>query len=288
MNNKEFKNKHKLPLCTKNPLYNLIPYKERIETLRTIKQETIDAYGYDMEACPSRFTCNGECTGRELPWKSETAQPYLKKLAETHKISSQKLFVSKCDLCPIVSSCKALCPQINDYMSREYVKEPKMYYREDIENYSYPKINNLDYIKNLFDGLEIPWDYLTDIRKKTIELYVLEGRDFSHVAKLLGLYDQAAAKYEFYAGLTNLSRCAIMRKFLLENKAKLNSKQQTILTKLYFNNKTKTKVAEELNITKQAVQQIESRIIKNNNLKWEVFVKKIKGKVIYNTSELFR
>lgn len=281
------KKKYLPSVCTRNPIYHLIPYKERLDTLRQIKQECLDIYGYTMDECPSRFTCEEKCTGRELPWKSPTARPYLEKLSETLTVTDEKLFVTGCDGCPIRTSCTSVCAQINDYMNRSNQQQPTVTYQEDVDRHSEIPSDPFKSFKSVTLGLNVPWDALNDTRSQVIKLYVEEGRDFSHVAKLTGLYNQAEAKYEFYAGLTTLSKYAIMRQFL-QTKPKLTIRQKLILDKAYIDNMKFTKIAEELDISSQAVQQLVNRVIKANKLKWTRFVRKEGTKVIYDTTEIFR
>lgn len=286
MEEKEYKKK--LPaICTKNPIYHLIPYKERLDTLRKIKQECLDIYGYTLDECPKRFECDGDCSGRELPWQAPSAKPFLEKLSETLTIKDEKLFVVGCDGCPIRANCTSVCSQINDYMNRDAQRQPKINYYDDIDRHKEDEKDIFENLKSITGGLSIPWNALNDTRSRVIKLYVEEGRDFSHVAALVGLYNQAEAKYEFYAGLTTLSKYAILRQFLT-TKPKLTDKQRTILEKAYIDNMKFTEIADELGISSQAVQQLVDRIIKTNNLKWTKFVRKEGTKVIYNTTEIFR
>jgi len=290
VNDFEFKKKNKPAVCTRNPVYHLIPYKNRLDVLRQIKQECIDIYGSDiMSECPKRFECGEKCIGRPLAWKSPTARPYLEKLAETQNIASGELFVLDCSSCPIASTCIRTCNQINDFMAKTRVREPVMINDEHIEiRKAMPKEELFD-LKRIFpNNLEIPWDCVNETRRQAIEMYVMEGKDFSHIAKLLYLYNQAEAKYEFYAGLTTLSKYAIIREFILNKKDLLTENQLNIMRKSYIDNLTFTEIAAQLGITKQAVQQTVDRVVKANKLKWTKFVRKEGNKTIYNTTEIFR
>ena len=287
MEEKEYKEKYLPAICTKNPIYHLIPYKERLDTLRNIKQECLDIYGYTLDECPKRFECDGVCSGRELPWKAPSAKPFLKKLSETLEMTDGKLFAKACDGCPIRTKCTAVCTQINDYMNRQVQRQPKIYYYKDMERHKEEEKDVFENLKSVTKGLAIPWDALNATRKQVIKFYVEKGRDFNHVAKLTNLYNQAEAKYEFYAGLTTLSKYAILRQFL-STKPKLTDRQRIILSKAYVDNMKVTEIAEEMGISSQAIQQLVDRIVKANNLKWTKFVRKEGSKVIYNTTEIFR
>jgi predicted DNA-binding protein YlxM (UPF0122 family) len=79
-----------------------------------------------------------------------------------------------------------------------------------------------------------------------------------------------------------------MRKFLEEHGDELTHKQRCTLIMLYKTNFTLKQVAFVEEMSKQAVQQILTRVIDKYNIKWTVFVKKVGGKVIYNVPELFK
>lgn len=289
MDEKTYKSSNKFAACTVAPWYNLIPKENREVVMRKIRQETLEAYGYSMDECPKRKTClTKKCIGRPLPFKSETARPYLEKLRSTHKVENEELFISNCDECPIVKTCKNPCHQVNDFLNRGSNKEAELVSQQTLENHANHVINESSIRPQLISATKIPWDCLTDIRAEVVKKYLYEGKDFYAISKEMDLNNQARVKYEFYSALTRLSEFAVMRKFLSDKKANLTQKQQIILSHLYEDNLTLTDVASILNTSKQAVQQLLTRLIKSHNIKWTVFVKKHKNKIIYNVPGMFK
>lgn len=289
MDEKKWKKDNKPASCTQAPWAIYIPFRDRPEVLRLIRQESIDAYGYSMDECPNRRICiSKECIGRPLPWKSETALPFLKELQKTHKIQDEKLYIgTNCQQCPLVKSCNFPCNQVTDYIERDKTQEPNITYNENLEKLI-PK--EIEAGKQLFfvDEKNIPWDCITTRSCDIIKEYIYRQRDFRAVAKKFNLFNQAAAKYKLYLTLNKLSEYAIMREFIKNNKDKLTKKQDLVLNKIYFENKSKTKVAEELNISKQAVQQLVTRVVEKYKIKWKKFTRKEKGKTLYNTAEVIK
>lgn len=284
MDDKKWKEQNKPPACSLPPWYSLIPYDKRIETLRQIRQESIDAYGQSYDECPKRAVCIGkECIGRPLPWKSPTAKPYLDELAKIQNIAQGELFISGCDTCPIKATCDSPCGQINDFMHRNKIEEPYLMYKENLE-YSSEEQHEVAEVINLFPAanLELPWDCLPTKKQQMIQQYFFKGNDFKYVADKFGLLNEDKAKYTIYYALTKLSKFAIMRKFLEENEDKLTAKQLKILTKVYVENNSLTNTAKSLKMTEDAVWAVISRVTKKYNITWPVFVKKIKGKPVYS------
>lgn len=286
MDEKKFKKEFKPPACTRAPWEHLItgPNKENI--MRQIRQETIAIYGESMDECPKRKVCfTKACIGRPLPWKSPTAKPYLDQLKTTHNIQNDEMFLANCDTCPIAAYCTSSCSQVNDFLQRDKTEEPEMIYKESLDNVILEQSNSDKLTGILGKGFTPPWDCLTPRRALVIKKYLYENKDFLNVAKELGLYDQSKAKYEFYAALTTLSEYAVMRRWIKDNP---NANGVDVLHQIYNENKTMTQVAENLQISKQAVQQTVARVIKANKLTWNVFVKKQGNKVVYNVPEALR
>lgn len=288
MDDIDFKKKFKFPACTQVPWKNLIPREEREAVLRQVRQEVIDAYGHTLDECPKRKLCwTKNCMGRPLEWKSASALPYLKKFAAIVGIQEgEDYFVKDCGGCPIRTTCSSPCYQINDFINRDKVKEPQIYYKDSIDNLDSSETTLTDKTVDYFNTFSIPWDSLNKRKSDTVKKYLYEQRDFKYVADSLGLTNQAAAKYEFYSALNKLSEFGIMRRFLIANQEKLTENQKKILNEVYFNNTSLTNTAKKLNITKQAVSIAISRVIKLNKIKWHVFVKKSGNKVIYNLMEV--
>ena len=290
MDEKKFKRTFKPPSCTMSPWYNLIPKDQRDQVMRNIRHETIEAYGYSMDECPKRKTClTKSCVGRPLPWKSKTAEPYLKILQQTHNIQNDELFISNCDTCKIAKTCKSPCYQVNDFLNRATSKEAELVPQENLENHV---IENPEIIENIQNFIttnsNIPWDCLTDTRKLVIKKYLYENKDFAMIAKEMDLNNQARVKYEFYSALTRLSEFAVMRKFIKDNENNLTPKQLNTLNSIYSDNLSITDVAKKEKVSKQAIQQSLTRVVDKYNIKWSVFVTKNKNKIIYNVSGLFK
>lgn len=286
MDEKKFKKEFKPPACTRAPWEHLItgPNKENI--MRQIRQETIALYGESLDECPKRKVCfTKACIGRPLPWKSPTAKPYLDQLKATHTITNDELYLSNCDTCVIASYCTSSCSQVNDFLQRDKTDEPEMLYKESLDNITVEDVKSDAFVTVFGKGFTPPWDSLTPRRAMVVKKYLYENKDFLNVAKELGLYDQSKAKYEFYAALTTLSEYAVMRRWIKDNP---EANGVEVLHKIYNENKTMIQVAKELSVSKQAVQQTVSRLIKANKLTWNVFVKKQGNKVVYNVPETLR
>ena len=280
-----WKKQNKPPACTSNPIEHLIPVENRQEILNKIKQESIDEYSYDVLAqCKKRKVClQKTCMGRELPWKSPTAKPYLDELAKTQKIENGFLIIkTSCTDCPIRTKCSSTCDQINDFIKRDKTKSPRII--SDI--YSSNKKSTIHDQKNhnTFSA-DTPWDILSNRRRKVIQLRQFQNKEYKYIAYKLGLNNQARAKYEYFAALTQISEYSIVREFLRENVEKLTEKQKLVLMEMYYNNKTATETAKIIGTTKQAVQQMQKRVFAKFNVSWKIFVKKRGNKVEYDIPE---
>lgn len=285
---KKFKSEFKPPVCTTQPWKNLIPVDQRDDVLRKIKEETVEIYGYSMDACTKRKACfTKTCIGRELPWKSPTAKPYLEKLKATHRIQNDELFIDNCSSCPIAKTCTSTCSQVNDFINRTSEPEMQFVYQENLESYNQEQVQASGE-RPKEQGLELPWDILTPAKARVIRKYLYEQKDFLLVAKELSLNNQAEAKYSYYSAINKLSEWAVMRKFYTENKNNLTNQQKQVIYEVYFNNKELTDLAKELNISIAAISQTIKRVVDKYIIKWPVFVKKENGKVIYNVPEIFK
>lgn len=288
-NEKKFKQDNKPSACTAPPWKNLIPVDQRDDILRKIRQETIAEYGYSMDECTKRKTCfTKTCLGRELPWKSETAKPYLEQLKTTHKVVNDELFIDNCSTCPIAKTCTSACSQVNDFINRSYVQEMNFTLQDDVDVTNEEEVNPFAPVKEKEKDLKLPWDILTTQKARVIRKYLYEQKDFLAVARELDLNNQAEAKYVFYSALTKLSEYGTVRRFLEKNKDKLTEKQQLILNEIYFKNKSLTEVAEQYSISVPAVTLMVGRVVEKFNVHWPVFVRKEGHKVIYNVPEVLK
>lgn len=289
MNELKFKKDNRPASCNEPPWSNLIPAKDRAEILRIIRNETIEHYGYSMDRCPKRLTCwTKSCTGRPLPWESETARPYLEKLETTQKVVDGEMFiVTNCQACPLFKSCKSPCNQVLDFIERDKKSEPSLTYKNTTDNLE-AEAAFLEPANFSVGASDIPWDAIASKKAEIIRKYLYEQRDYRHIAETMDLNNQARTKYEFYSAVNKLSEYAAVRKFLKDHSAKLTAKQLEIFELVYIKNLTFVKTAELLEISKQSVQQCVSRILKRYKVKWKTYVKKRGNKVFYSVPELFK
>jgi DNA-binding CsgD family transcriptional regulator len=284
---KKWKKINRPAACNSNPLDNLITGPDRYDILQKIRQECIDIYGDDIiSECNKRKVCfTKKCLGRELPWKSPTAAPYLKRLEETQNISNELMYVSTdCSACPMVKSCASVCAQVSDFISRDKITEPAMNKKQFLEKTVTKTIDNSN--ERLF-AADIPWDALSGRREQIIRLRLYDRHDFKYIASKLNLNNQARAKYEYYAALTTVSEYIVMREFLATN-PELTVRQKAVLDLVYTSNYKLCQVAEKLGVSKQAVQQLVDRIISKFGIKWPRFVWKKGNRVVYNIPTLLR
>lgn len=283
----EFKKTNKPAVCNLPPWYNVVPYEDRFAVLRQIRQESIDIYKEDYSECPKRKVCFGqECLGRPLPVKSKTFLKYYDKLKTHNKIVNDELFIdTSCTNCPILNTCSSPCKQIDDYINRHRTEEPGIVYKYKLENVveeSEEDILSSGVISLFQEKLELPWDALSERRQNIIKQYYFEKNDFKYIAEKFELLNEAKAKYEFYAGLTTLSECAIFRKFLKNNKNKLKQKQLKVLNEIYINNNSITETARILNLSVSSTWRIVNKVVEDYNIKWTIFVRKENKKIIYS------
>lgn len=285
---KDWKKLNKPPACTKNPIEHLVPQEDKYEILRTIRQECIDHYGQDIiSECGKRKICmTKKCMGRELPWKSPTALPYLKELAKTQNIQNGLLYVqTDCSTCPFAKSCTSVCDQVSDYISRDRTIEPQTIASEHADKMAAVPVDNTSL--STFTT-NIPWDILSIRRRQVIKMHLYDRRDFKYIAHKLNLNNQARAKYEYYAALTTISEYATMREFLKDHLDLLTDKQKNVLQSIYYDNNKLCKVAKDIGVSKQAVQQMVARVVNKHEIKWPKFVWKRGNKVIYNVPRILK
>lgn len=168
---------------------------------------------------------------------------------------------------------------------KKQTEEPKLVYRATLDN--------LDIAAEAFEfspkrNVEIPWDCLSDIRRKVVYGYIYEKKDFQTLAVQLNLNNAARVKSEFYYALTALSEYGTIRLFLEESFKELTEKQTKVLKAYYLDNLQLVEIAKSLGTTKQSVQQTIKRVISKYNIKWQVFVKKKGKQIIYNVPEIFK
>lgn len=288
MEENKFKQQYKSAACSRAPWASVIERGKRDSIMRQIRIECVQAYGYDLDTCPSRLTCIGKsCLGREMPYKSPTALPYLKKMEKLGLIKDQQYYVKDCNDCPIRKSCTSVCPMMNDFLNRHQKKQPDLVYQESVDNYS-PEPLEQPTLPSELSGLTLPWDCLKDAWKLIVKLRLEERKDFLTISSTCNLFDQAAAKKEFYYALTKLAEYAIVREFIKEKKEYLTLGQYEILKAKYIDNKSREQIAKEHNITYNAVRHKISKTLKKHKVEWPIYVKKEKGKLIYNIPKVLQ
>lgn len=285
----KFKKESKMSACSSPPWQIFIPVKDRPEILRAIRNECLDIYGKSFDECENRLTCFKKvCVGRNLPWLSPTAKPYLDKLTKTQNIVDNKMVIATdCSTCPIVTKCKSPCNQILDFIEREKSIEPLIQFKDSVENVVYVEQRIEAKVETPLTDV-IPWDVLTPRRQEVVRKYILEGRDYRSIAVALGLYNQAWSKYEMYAAITKLSKYATIRKFLEQERKNLTTRQVEIFDLVYNKNMSLVQVAAKLSISKQAVHRTISRILTKYHVVWSSYVKKKGNKVTYHVPEMFK
>lgn len=288
MDENKFKKIKKLAACTRRPWEYLIPSDIKHSVIAQVNKESIDIYGRLFDECNKRKICfTKDCMGRELEWNSPTAKPYLAQFAIDQGIEvGANYYVQTCEGCPIAKTCSSPCYQINDYLNRSDEKEPNLIYQESLDNHIIEDVavepNPLNF------GGQIPWDCLSEMKQFVVKKYVFEQKDFLTISKELLLTNQAQVKYIFYSALTKLSEFGAVRQFIDDNKKSMDKYQYKILNYIYNDNKSLIEVAQEENISKQAVQQLISRLIKKYDIKWTIFVKKQGTKLIYNVPSMLK
>jgi len=171
---------------------------------------------------------------------------------------------------------------------RRMKKEPTLVYRKDLSNIPDPKSLEEELFTEPEPDISIPWDVLTNKKEKIVKMYMYENKSFKYISEVMNLSNAATVKYYFYSSLNKLSEYAIMRKFLEENRNRLTFHQIDVLEKIYFDNKTLTQVGKDLGVSRQAIYKVKSKLVQDYNIKWQVFVKRNKGKVNYNVPFIFK
>ena len=288
LNENKFKKTFKSSACARAPWAAFIEPGKRDSIMRQIRIECVQLYGYDLDTCPSRSVCIGKsCLGRELPWLSPTAKPYLEKMKQLGMITGDLYYVEDCSTCPIKNSCTSVCPMMNDFLNRHQSKQPEMVYQESMENYG-SQAPERPVMPSELNNVTLPWDCLDPSKEALVKLRLEKRKDFLTIAKQCQLFDQKDARYEFYAALTKLSEYAIVREFIKENKENLTEKVYKVLTDVYINNKTSEQVAQEQGVTYIAIRKMVSRTLKKHSITWPIYVTKKKGKIVYNIPEVLQ
>lgn len=288
MDEKKYKKQFKMASCGRAPWASVIEPHNRDSVMRQIRLECLQIYGYAIDTCPKRAVCLGQsCLGRELPWKSPTAKPYLEKMRNLGMLSGEEYIVNSCSDCPIRDICKTPCAQMNDFINRHQSKQPELVYQENIDNHAIEASEEASR-PSLFEGLKIPWDCLGATREAIVRLRLYDRKDFLTIARKCQLYDQSTSRFEFYSALTKLAEYAILREFIKEKGDNLTLDQNQILTKRYIHNMDLVSIAKDSSTTKQNISQIINRIITKNKISWPKYVKKQGNKVIYSIPQVLQ
>ena len=289
MEQNKFKSQYKFASCSRAPWASVIEKGQRDSVMRQIRLECLQIYGYEMDTCPKKEVCLGKsCLGRELPWKSPTAKPYLDKMEQMGLLTNKEYIVqANCNNCPIKPTCTAVCPQINDFMARHTKKQPDLVLKDTLDNYVLeapePPSEN-----TFISGLPLPFDCLNKASQTVVKLRMNKRTDFLTISKECSLFDQSEAYYIFYRSLTKLSEYAILRRFLKEKGSILTLGQKEILEKRYIHNKDLKDIAKDRGTSIQNIQQIIARVIKANKISWPIYVKRSGNKTVYAVPEVLR
>jgi predicted DNA-binding protein YlxM (UPF0122 family) len=135
--------------------------------------------------------------------------------------------------------------------------------------------------------VELPWDCLGDSREAIVRLRLYQRKDFLTIARKCQLFNQSAAKYEFYAALDKLSEYAIVREFLKEKGDQLTLAQNEILKARYIRNEKISDIASSRGVDVSAVSHLIKRVFEKYSIHWPVYVKKENNKVIYKYTRGF-
>ena len=276
-------------MCTVNPLIKLINSPDKYSILAKIRQESLDIYGVDLtQQCDKRLVCYSKaCSGRQLPWKSPTAKPYLEMLKSTHQVKNDLLFIdNNCNSCVLAKTCKSVCDQNNDFINRDYTAGPAITLRPSMDEIIAPPVDEMGGLLTVA-GKDIPWDALSDQKQKVIKTYLYDLRDFKRTAAACDIKNPSYCRYVFYSALTRLSEIAVMRRVLADN-SKLTVSDKELLYHLYVDNKSLIDYAKSKGLSKQAASNRLKRLILKSNAKWPVFVKKKHNRIIYNIPEVLK
>lgn len=291
MSEDKFKQDIRFASCARAPWARYIEPGKRDEIMRKIRIECIQFYGHSMDTCDLKSVCIGKkCLGRQLPFLSPTAKPYLDKLVadKRNKVKEGKFYVvDNCNDCPIRNSCTSVCPMMNDFLNRHQKKQPDLIYQETLDNYVSEGPQRPVMPSNMA-GMDLPWDCLKDDWKRIVKLRLNQRKDFLTIANTCGLFDQAAAKKEFYYALTKLAEYAIVREFLKEKREDLTLGQFEILTAKYIENKSRKQIATERNMTYDAVRNIIYKTLTKHDITWPIYVTTEQGKIRYNIPEVLQ
>jgi predicted DNA-binding protein YlxM (UPF0122 family) len=170
-------------------------------------------------------------------------------------------------------------------ITKESVQEPKLIYR--------PNLDNLEIASEIYEfspkkNVEVPWDCLNETRRKVVYGYIYEKKDFQTLATDLNLNNAARVKAEFYYALTSLSEYGTMRLFLVEQGQELTESQRFVMNHYYCSNMSLKDIAHAQGTSKQSIQQVIKRVITKYGLKWQVFVRRKEGQLIFMVPEILK
>ncbi len=259
--------------CTSPPWQALIPFEERPDALRRIREECLSEYGYEFEECSKRLRCDKkQCIGRPLPWKSKTAKPYLDELSKTQKIVNEEMvIITDCQTCPIFKKCTSTCNQIDDYIDRKVKPEPVMYYRNDVSN-STIESEGSAFFKDI--SAPIHWHLISTLYKNALQDYILKDLNLNELAVKYNT-DRATIKSYVYSAITTLSKYrAIAKSF---NSGIFRSDLQKTCIKQLLDSNTIKELAAQFNVTNSAIRLHIQNFTQDNKITWKKYVHREKG-----------
>lgn len=294
MNDTQFKKKNKPALCTLDPVMSAVPKDKFHEIQNIVKQKLRDA-GLDYDSsCPKRHTCSGNCTGRPIYHQVDELKPYIDKIR--HLIAPDgMIYLSGCQTCPIVKTCKSTCNQVSDFMNRHSNKEDLIIKMEPVQVSTDYAISNwvsedtesnpgilaelIERYGSIQNTIEqLPWGAINDKRQRLIRMYVFEGKDFRASANELGYSNGNVARNEFYRALTVLSKYATVRYFIEQHRDEISDVEYELLQLRYYKFLSVMEISSETGLPIGTIRSKLFRFLKKSKTTYSKYV--LKGKTL--------
>ena len=294
MNDTSFKKKNKPALCCVDPVMSAVP-KDKFHEIQNIVRQKLRDAGLDYDSgCPKRLTCTGLCTGRPIYHQVDELKPYIDKIR--HLIAKDgMIYLSGCQTCPIVKTCKSTCNQVSDFMNRQSNKEDLTIKMEPVQVSTDYAISNwvsedtesnpgilaelIERYGSIQNTIEqLPWGAINDKRQRLIRMYVFEGKDFRASANELGYSNGNVARNEFYRSLTTLSKFATVRYFIEQHRDEISDFDYELLQLRYYKFLSVNEISGLLALPVGTIRSKLFRFLKKSKTKYSRFV--VKGKTV--------
>ena len=142
-------------------------------------------------------------------------------------------------------------------------------------------------LSKIFKNNDIPWNALSEKKQQIVKAYLYEQKTLEDIA--FDLYTtKSKVRYDYYAALTKLSEFAVVRKFIDAKGTQLDPKTLDILQDVYIHLVERKVKAQQLGQTVNAVDKRIQRVLIEHDVKWTVFVKKQKGKVVFTVPRILK